>query len=185
MVEQPDAAQLLIGRPGLRVMMAEAPAMATVMARDEQALRQRIAAEHGLALPSGGRCSTGDGITFIATAPGTWLALADGLSPHWPNTLAVQLGDTAAVVGQSGAYLLFRLEGEHAAALLQKGVFIDLHPGQFTASSAAVTVIAHIGVILWRPDDQPGNIPHYRLAVPRSLAVSFRHWLESSVALME
>ncbi len=59
-----------------------------------------------------------------------------------------------------------------------KGVAIDLHRDAFGMADVAVTAIAHIGTILWMVDEQP----RYRVAVFRSYAGSFWHWLSTSAA---
>ena len=55
---------------------------------------------------------------------------------------------------------------------------IDLHPRAFGPGDAAVTSVAHVGVHLWQID----AAPTYELAVPRSLAAAFWHWLVESAA---
>ena len=106
-------------------------------------------------------------VPLVATGPGTWLALGD---------VGNRLARLASVSDQSGGYLIYRLAGPDARALLQKGTFIDLHPGAFGPGSSAVTVIAHIGVILWQVD----AAPTYEIALFRSFAGSFRHWVEAA-----
>jgi heterotetrameric sarcosine oxidase gamma subunit len=61
-------------------------------------------------------------------------------------------------------------------ACFPKGVPIDLHPAAF-ADDVAVTVIAHIGAIVWQsaPD-------HFSIAIFRSYAGSFWHWRAASAA---
>ena len=124
-------------------------ALATVMARK--------GADHTAILAAAG-------CPMIPTGPGTWLALGQ---PHLP-------ADLAFVSDQSGGYVVLRFTGPAARALLQKGVAIDLDPSAFGPGSAAVTVIAHIGVILWRADEG------YDVAIFRSFAGSFRHWIDTA-----
>jgi sarcosine oxidase subunit gamma len=70
------------------------------------------------------------------------------------------------------------VRGPRARDVLQKGVLIDLHPGAFKAGDVAVTPVAHIGTHLWQADDTPA----YEIAVFRSFAEAFRHWLEEAGA---
>ena len=72
--------------------------------------------------------------------------------------------------------MVFRLSGEGAGALLQKGAFVDLDPVAFACGVAATTVIAHIGVIIWKVDDAPT----FDVALFRSFAGSFRHWIAAN-----
>ena len=110
------------------------------------------------------------GFPMIPTGPGTWLAVAEQSQDDLPARLA----GLASVSDQSGGYVVLRFAGPAARALLQKGVAIDLDPSAFGPGSAAVTVIAHIGVILWRADDG------YDVAIFRSFAGSFRHWIDGA-----
>jgi methylglutamate dehydrogenase subunit D len=80
------------------------------------------------------------------------------------------------VTDQSSGYVIFRLSGEGATALLQKGAFIDLDPVAFAVGAAATTVIAHIGVIIWKLDD----VPTFDIALFRSFAGSFRDWIAAN-----
>jgi sarcosine oxidase subunit gamma len=59
---------------------------------------------------------------------------------------------------------------------LAKGVPVDLHPTVFT-DDVAVTIISHIGAIVWQsaPD-------RFSIAIFRSYAQSFWHWLAASAA---
>lgn len=110
---------------------------------------------------------------MIAVAPDTWLALGEAPGDEWRESLERELDGLASMSDVSGAYLLFRIAGERARDLLQRGIFIDLHPSLFGPGSAAVTRIGHVDVILW----QLSEAPEFDLAVPRSLAASFGHWL--------
>jgi sarcosine oxidase subunit gamma len=82
----------------------------------------------------------------------------------------------ASVSEQSAGYAVLRLRGPGAAELLQKGAFIDLDPRVFAVGDAAVTVIAHIGVVLWKVDDAPT----FDVAVFRSLLGSFQDWIAAA-----
>lgn len=112
---------------------------------------------------------------LLPTGPGTWLALAD--APD--EGLAARLEGLASVSDQSGGYVLYRIEGPQARALLQRGVFIDLDARVFVPGSVSVTMIAHMGVVLWRPEgaDAPDV---FELALFRSFAQSFRHWVDAT-----
>jgi sarcosine oxidase subunit gamma len=153
--------------------------LATVMARkgvSAQAIGDRL----GLVAPVTPHW-TGDGrLTLIGTGPGTWLARADGEDPDWPEALARKLAGLASVSDVSGSYRLFRVAGPQARQLLRRGAFVDVHPAAFAPGSVAVTLIAHIGVIIRQIDDAPV----YEFAVFRSLGDSFRHWLDTAAATL-
>lgn len=134
---------------------------------------------HGLAMatvmarkgvdPAAIEVAAGD-VELRSTGPGTWLAIGGD-----PEALAERLRGLAAVSDQSSGYIVYRLSGEGARTLLRRGAFIDLHPSAFSTGSVAVTMIAHIGVILWQVDDEPT----FDVALFRSFDESFRHWAES------
>jgi methylglutamate dehydrogenase subunit D len=123
--------------------------------------------------------SAGEGLALWGTGPGQWLAFADLGTPGWADALGETLVDVAAVVDQSGAYSLLHIAGSDARRLLQKGLPVDLSPGAFAPGAVVVSAVAHIGVIVHQ--DSPTS---FHLAVFRSFAGSFRHWLEPSIAAL-
>jgi len=123
--------------------------------------------------PAGPMCAVTDALTVIGTGPGVWLAVSEAPGEDWPETLERRFDGRCSVSDQSGGYIVFRVFGPGARALLQRGVAIDLHPEVFVAGSAATTVIAHIGVILWRR----AEASVFDVAVFRSYAASFRDWI--------
>ncbi len=150
-------------------------ALATIMAR-RGVTAESVGAALGLAAPDGPGCAGDAALTLIATGPGTWLAIADPAPVGWTATLRARLEGLAAVSDQSGGYVVLRVSGARARGVLQRGLPIDLHPAVFPPGSAAVTVAGHIGVICWLAE----SAPDFHLAVFRSYADSFRHWLESA-----
>jgi heterotetrameric sarcosine oxidase gamma subunit len=95
------------------------------------------------------------------------------------DSLSRKLEGLASVVDQSDAYGVLRLSGPSILEVLAKGVAIDLSAPAFPAGSVAATVVAHIGVTLWKVDETPT----IHVAVARSYAGSFLHWLETSAAI--
>lgn len=145
-------------------------ALATIMARggfDADAL--------DLPLPNGPRCVTDGALMLVGTGAGVWLAVSETPDEAWPETLERRVHGHGSVSDQSGSYVVFRIAGPGAGALLQRGAAIDLNPGVFVAGTAATTVIGHIGVILWRASDAAV----FDVAVFRSYAESFRHWIDA------
>ncbi|MBY0305514.1 MAG: sarcosine oxidase subunit gamma [Sphingomonas sp.] len=146
--------------------------IATVMQR-QGASAPALSATIGCPLPEGPRRTTMGPLSMIGTGPGSWLAMMDDAPADWAETLQPRLAGLASVSDQSGGYLVHRFAGAGASGLLQRGVAIDLHPAAFPTGSVAATVIAHIGVILWRVDYDPS----FDVAIFRSYADSFRHWI--------
>ena len=153
-------------------------ALASVMARGG-ASHNAIGKAIGVDLPDGPRAAFAGGRTVIGTGPGAWLVVDDLGLPEFAELLQERLSGLASVSDQSGAYVINRLTGAGARILLQRGAAIDLHPDHFAAGSAAITVIAHIGVSLWQVNEQPS----YDVATFRSFADSFRHWLDKSATV--
>lgn len=133
----------------------------------------------GVTAPTTPAWTSGNGLELIGTGPGTWLARVDTLVPDWADGLAERLSGLASVTDVSGSYRLFRIGGSQARQLMRRGAFIDLHPAAFAPGSVAVTVIAHIGVILRQIDE----VPTYEIAVFRSTGESFRQWLQAQDTL--
>lgn len=150
--------------------------LATVMARKGVA-PAAIGAQLGVDLRDGPHCSVGDGIVLLGTGPGNWLAQAETAPADWAAGLRDRLGSLASVSDQSGGYVVFRLSGPGARTVLQRGAAIDFHPAAFAAGAVAATVIAHVGVVIRQVDDAPT----YDVALFRSFAGSFRHWLDTTI----
>jgi sarcosine oxidase subunit gamma len=153
--------------------------LATLMSRgDEAALTSRIAEQFGIDLSSAPTRWARGGTAFVGIGPNTWLACREAADPNWASGLAATVSGLASVSDQSSGYAVLRLTGPAARHLLSRGAFIDFHPSVFGPGSAAVTMIAHIGVIIWQLDDEPT----YDVALFRSYAESFWHWIETTCA---
>ena len=155
----------------LRVAERQDLTLATIMTRrgiDPAAIGDAL----GIGTAGGPAWSSGGGMELIGTGPGHWLAIGGTAD------LAERLSGIASVSDQSGAYVVLRFSGSGARTLLQRGVAIDLDPSVFAPGSAATTLIAHIGVILWQVD----AAPTFDVAIFRSYATSFRQWLSLTSA---
>jgi sarcosine oxidase subunit gamma len=143
---------------------------------DADGCTQRIRQLLGVTPPTEPAAAGDGGSLVVAVGPGAWLALRDDAPTGWATELERDFAGTAAVVDQSSGYAVLRLEGEAVWRILAKGAFIDLDPQAFAPGHAAATLIAHIGVILWRRTDRPA----FEVAVFRSYAGSFWHWLTTA-----
>lgn len=158
-------------RPGLGI--------ASVMARrgvDAAA----IGAVLGADMPVAPRATFAGVRTVVGTGPGTWLVIEEDAAPDFADGLQAALAGFSSVSDQSSGYCVQRISGSGARTLLQRGAAIDFHHTAFATGSAATTVIAHIGVILWQIDERPS----YDVATFRSYADSFRHWLDQTAAAL-
>ena len=172
----------IVSAPGVTAQ-EKVPQIATVIARGPvENLAGRLKASFGLELVPGARVSSAGGLTFVATGPRAWLALDHGDfgsgGANLVTALRQGLGETAAVIEQSSGYIVLRIAGPKARATFEKGLGIDLHPRAFQAGDAASTSCAHLNVVIWQIDDAPT----YDVAVPRSFAAAFCHWLRESAA---
>jgi heterotetrameric sarcosine oxidase gamma subunit len=152
--------------------------VATVIARrGREALGAMVRSAYGLDLPVGPKWAGTEQLAFVGTGPRTWLAIRDGGAPL-ADELQRELGDAAAVSDQSDGYAVLRLSGSGVRATFEKGLAVDLHKAAFGPGDAAVTTCSHLGVIVWQLDEAPT----YEIALFRSLAADFWHWLSESAA---
>lgn len=143
------------------------------------ALKAAVRQAYGLELPSTPQRIATNDIAFIWSGPDEWIAIAerrDGRDLEFE--LKPLLAGLAVVVDQSDGRAVVGVSGSRARDVLAKGVPIDLHPRVFKPGSVAITHASHIGVMLWQIDDKPT----YELALARSFADSFMHWLDHASA---
>lgn len=124
-----------------------------------------VAARRGAdaGLPPPGQTARFHGGTALGLAPG--LAVVLGGAPALPR-------DVAAVIEQTGGFVLLRLAGPAATEALARLCRLDLHDAAFPPGRAARTLMAGAAVMLHR--DGPGS---FELLVPATLAASFAHHL--------
>lgn len=132
----------------------------------------QVSARRGveLGLTPGRATAFGEGLA-LCFAPG--VAMVAGLRPDLPS-------GRAAVVDQSGGFVILRLSGAAAADVLARCCRLDLHPGAFPPGSVARTPIAQVAVILYRADATTFDI-----LVPATFAHSFEHFLLTASAAPE
>jgi heterotetrameric sarcosine oxidase gamma subunit len=156
-------------------------AMAAVMSHgDDRALAAKIHDEFGLALPSTPRRISNGVKALVGIGPGVWLAAFENAGPLMASELTSSLTGLASVADQTSAYAVLRISGPSARQILSRGAFVDFDPLVFGAGSAVVTMISHIGVIIWQIDD----VPTFEIALFRSYAGSFWHWIGASCAAL-
>ncbi|WP_174284791.1 sarcosine oxidase subunit gamma [Sphingomonas bacterium] len=153
--------------------------IASVMARKGIA-SAAIGTRLGIEMSDRPRAIVTGGRTVVGTGPGTWLLIEEDAAPDFTETLQQVLAGLAGVSDQSSGYVVQRFSGPGARTLLKRGAAIDFDTEAFATGSAATTVIAHIGVILWQVDDRPS----YDVATFRSYAHSFRHWVDETAAAL-
>jgi sarcosine oxidase subunit gamma len=123
----------------------------------------------GLPLPTTPRRIEHDGVTYLWSGPGAWLAIAD--DPALESRIATAVAAKAAVTDQSDGRVILTVTGPHAAAILAKLVPIDLHPTAFPPDASALTLAGPITVQIWRRE------AGFHLACFRGFAESLGHAL--------
>src|SRR5712691_5531784 len=105
-------------------------AIATVLLRRGKfsELCAAVESNFNIALPDGAKWSAHNGVAFLGTGPGKWLAISEAHDPAFVRNLETQLQGLAAVVEQSGGLGVLRLTGSALWDTLAKGVQIDLAP---------------------------------------------------------
>jgi sarcosine oxidase subunit gamma len=134
---------------------------------------------YGVELPTTPARVEGRGIAFVWHGPEQWIAVAErGNGRDLERELKPVLAGLSSVVDLSDGRVVVRISGPRARDVLAKGIPIDLHPRAFRPGMVAISHASHMSVILWQLDDGPT----YELALFRSFAESFAHWLQQSAA---
>ena len=168
----PGPAGAPTGDPGVTVTLVQDRALAMVIARRNRAAGFRE-------LPTEPRVGIVGGISFVWAGRGRWLAMAQRISAAaFLKQMCEQFAELASVIDQSDARILVRLAGPNARDVLAKGVLVDLHPRAFAVGDAALTSIGHVRAHFWQTEVTPA----YEIAVMRSYAAAFWHWLMHSAA---
>ena len=135
----------------------------------------RVEAHYGLSPPRGLRRAAAGGIAFLGVGPNRWLATSESGAAAFTDDLEAALDGVASVIAQTDGLAVLRIAGPRARAAFAKGLSIDLDPGVFAVGDVASSILAHIAVTIWRTDESS-----YEVAVPRSFAGDFWHWLAES-----
>jgi sarcosine oxidase subunit gamma len=169
------------GEAGVTATLLDGFGLASLIAGPDAtaALSRLVEAKLGLALPQAQKIASGGTHDAIWVGPEQWLLRA--ASRNGFQRLLAELAPHAAVSDQSDARAALRLSGRRVRDILAKGVMLDLHPAAFAVGDAAATIIAYIGVQLWRlPDGPDGAV--FEIMLPRSMAGSFWSWFAASAA---
>ena len=137
----------------------------------------KIAKAWGVELPASPRWVRGRSLTFAWAGPDQWLVRGPASFAEIEGDLA-SFAPHAIFIDQSHARATLTVGGPRARDALAKGFDVDLHPRVFTPGDVALTLGAQISAHLLQIDDRPT----YEVAVPRSFAGSFWHWLSEAAA---
>ena len=126
-----------------------------------------VALHQAATLPVTPHYVLGNGVMFLWSGPGTWLAVSDD-SGLEARILRLARG-LAAITDQSDGRTILRVTAP--VAKLQKLVPIDLHESVFGRNATALTLAGHIPVQIWRTENG------FELCCFRSFAESLYHSL--------
>ena len=169
------------GPAGVVICEIHGAAMATIVARKGRTgdVMAALARVFDIALEDKPRRIAAGGIAISGTAPGQWLAVAEGArAATFVGDLTGALDGLASVCAQGDGRVALLVSGLRARDALAKGVPIDLHPQAFPPGHVAQTAAGHIGLQIAARDDAPT----FELIVAPSVAGSFWHWLIASAA---
>ena len=141
----------------------------------EPALDAALHREFGLSLPVQGGGSEKDGVAALWMGPAMTLIVAPPERLH--SLFRNMASSVAAVVDQSGGFVMLSVEGPSATALLAKGCRLDLVGQSFPKAGVARTVIAQISVLLYRIGDTK-----FEVVVPATFVRSFTDFIRSAGA---
>ena len=169
---------------GVTVSARDTLHIVTVLARRNRGaeLAERMNQLFGIELPSGPCRTTAGDLALLGIGPGAWLAMRERTADDLVSSLRAACTDVASVCDQSDAYAVLRLSGPKVRETLAKMVPLDLHACVFGCRAVAVTCAGHIGATLWRLEDAASYSAVFEIAVARSLAADFRHFLAASAA---
>jgi len=137
----------------------------------------RVEARYGLSPPRSLRRVAAGSVAFLGVGPNRWLAVSES-GAGFTDDLEAALDGAASVIAQTDGLAVLRISGSRVRDTFAKGLPIDLDPRAFAVGDVASSILAHIGVTIWRADETA-----YDVAVPRSFAGDFSHWLAESAAV--
>ena len=150
--------------------------------RGAEDICKRFNAVLGFELPRKPNSTSGNkDLTGMWLGPDEWLIkMDDGKEVVLADVLreAVE-GQHAAVTQVSDSYLVFRISGSNARAVLNQGTGIDLHQRSFVPGKCVRTSLGRMGVILHQVD----GIPSFDVYCLRSYANYLSLWLDKAAGV--
>jgi heterotetrameric sarcosine oxidase gamma subunit len=164
------------GEPGVRVRLFDGLSICLIQpfAGRRADCAAPLKATLGLDLPDSGMARTAGSTTLAWAGPNALLAIS--ATQGQATAIEAALGNAAAVIDQSGGRVVFRISGQKARAVLEKGVTIDLHPRSFRPGCVALTQLSHLSVQIVQQDETPT----FDVVISRAFAADLWHWLEES-----
>lgn len=169
------------GIAGVNVRDASNVEVAAITARRgmARALAEQVRRAFGVDLPQIPLRVGNGALSITWSGPDRWLAIRTGSVPALPALFRdAALARLATIVDQSHGLAILAVSGPRVRETLAKGFSIDLHPRVFRTGHTAMTTVSHIAVQITQIADDPV----FEIAIARSFAESFWHWLEASAA---
>lgn len=132
------------------------------------ALSEAMKSAHGMALPAPNRATGKSGARAIWFGPGQVMLIGPAPDPS--------LSAYAAVVDQSDAWAVVRLEGDGAEDVLARLVPVDLRPQNFKRGHTARTLLFHMTASITRVGEKS-----LQIMVFRSMSTSLVHDLQRAM----
>jgi sarcosine oxidase subunit gamma len=169
---------------GVQILNRDGRGLATILVKKGQGkvLAQRLQERYSITLPQGPQRAHSGNMSLIGTGPGAWFATSEHGGNSFAAELSSSLGELASISDQTDGYAVLRLSGPRLRDALAKLIPLDLYSSAFAVGQAASTSAAHIGVTLWRLEDDAHGAPVFEIALYRSFASSFWHALIESAA---
>jgi len=112
--------------------------------------------------------------TALPMAPGQWMMFAnEGADGSFKRKLEEQVFKIGYVSEQSHSRAIIRISGAKVLDVLAKECRLDLHPSVAGAGFCAQTIMAQIGVLVHKVDEDPT----FDLIVFAGFADGFWHWI--------
>lgn len=143
----------------------------------EEALTARVREVYGITLADGPKRATCIKTAFLGIGPGNWLATSTEGGNEFADTLAENVKGLASVTDQTDAHLIVSLSGPNVRRVLEKMIPIDLDPRAFAVGDVASTVAHHMGVTIWRVEDDVSGASVFETAVYRGFARDYWHFI--------
>lgn len=147
------------------------------------ALRERIAALLGCAMPADCRVAVSQGARTVFRVAPERLWIAGPADDERLLALAAELpGDTAVVTAIGASRTVLRVSGTGARLLINRGLPVDLDASAFPADAFAQSVIHLMPVLVHRVAASGDDV--FDIYVTRDYAVSFWEWLVGAAQSM-
>ncbi len=116
--------------------------------------------------------------TLLATAPRAWLYLASSRRDDFDAARRAFAASGGALFDVSASHVGWRVSGDAAPRVLNRGCPLDLDWTVFAPGRCAQSVFGQLGVLVWRPDEAR----RFVVLFARSYADDARRDLEAAAA---